>query len=38
MSRRMVTALVALAGSGALVPVAVAQAPTRINLPDGWQP
>jgi sugar lactone lactonase YvrE len=34
----MVTALVALAGSGALVPVAVAQAPTRINLPDGWQP
>jgi sugar lactone lactonase YvrE len=38
MSRRMVTALVALAASGAFVPVAVAQAPTRINLPDGWQP
>jgi sugar lactone lactonase YvrE len=38
MSRRMVTALVALAGSGALVPVAVAQAPTRIALPDGLQP
>jgi sugar lactone lactonase YvrE len=38
MSRRMVTALVALAASGALVPVADAQAPTRIALPDGWQP
>jgi sugar lactone lactonase YvrE len=38
MSRRMVTALVALTASGALVPAAVAQAPTRINLPDGWQP
>src|SRR5215218_10267621 len=38
MSRRMVTALVALTASGALVPAAIAQAPTRINLPDGWQP
>jgi sugar lactone lactonase YvrE len=38
MSRRMVTALVALAASGALVPAAEAQAPTRIALPDGWQP
>jgi len=34
----MVTALVALTASGALVPAAIAQAPTRINLPDGWQP
>jgi sugar lactone lactonase YvrE len=34
----MVTALVALTASGALVPVAIAQAPTRINLPNGWQP
>lgn len=38
MSRRMVTALGALTVFGALVPAAVAQAPTRINLPNGWQP
>ena len=38
MSRRMVTALVALTACGALVPAAIAQAPTRIDLPDGWQP
>jgi len=34
----MVTALVALTACGALVPAAIAQAPTRIDLPDGWQP
>jgi sugar lactone lactonase YvrE len=39
MSRRMVTGLVALAGFAALGgTTAVAQAPTRIPLPDGWQP
>jgi sugar lactone lactonase YvrE len=38
MRRRMVTAVVALAASGALGATAVAQAPTRIALPDGWQP
>jgi sugar lactone lactonase YvrE len=38
MRRRMVTAVVALTASGALGATAVAQAPTRIPLPDGWQP
>jgi len=38
MSRRIATALVALGGFVALVSTAVAQAPTRISLPDGWQP
>jgi sugar lactone lactonase YvrE len=38
MRRRMVTAVVALTASGALGATAVAQAPTRIDLPDGWQP
>jgi sugar lactone lactonase YvrE len=38
MSRRMATAVVALTACGTLVPAAVAQAPSRIDLPDGWQP
>jgi sugar lactone lactonase YvrE len=34
----MATAVVALTACGTLVPAAVAQAPSRIDLPDGWQP
>jgi sugar lactone lactonase YvrE len=36
--RRIVTAVVALSVFGVLGAAAAAQAPTRIALPDGWQP
>src|SRR4051812_4775376 len=38
MRRRVAMALVALAAFAAVVAAAVAQSPSRIALPDGWQP